>query len=1584
MASEKKIPKIGSSFVSCSTLNRQKCIICQKTTKDSLCSTDKGVSEVRKAAEIRQDIVAERISKLEDDELFSYHMSNLCYKNYTHSTSLAKIKASMPARTSEGDAPDTEMTSPETNKRQTRSHSTPRAPPSSAKDDEVKYKIKCVVCGNLSHKKVYEKGRIEVIDRARSLIDAAIAFQDAVYTRIADLETPSSLIAADIYVHKLCINNYIKSYERTLSENEPTPSTPRPNIKPILFERAVPYIDQLLSEGKCCTLTELVEFLKSFLEVGEELSSELRTRDVRELLETHYGDKINLVPNSRVNESYFLYSSSINAELLALKIKNQNIMAEAGKMVRAELLKVNFGLQDSFCDKNDLKRSWEETTMPDCLMTFFGALFNIPKSKLFKQTIEDLEDVLDASDEIQETAEDEPWKRHHKSVKLHCFFQILAYTIHNGSMTTPFHSMVGHFLYSNNRSRSELTTFNRVGLSVGYNTLRSSRNLLANYAIEVSKDNVPIPSHFARGSFSQGAFDNADYKDISSLAGTDSKHYASMVLFQDATAKPSAKPLVSTTKARSKSFTASELPCQVVGPYRKPATRPSLPKDMLLTPENCSISHLDSGGARTRAMKLEFALHVVRTCLSEKPLLWTASRVLVTNANIPLMRVGFLPVIPKPITQPATVYKALQNFENVRMQMNQSVLPVWCDDGVFAPAMDIILSDPKQFKNIFLMLGPFHWTKVLLRCVGCLFAGSGIDDSLKECEVFGPLVLDSVINGKHYVRAMTGMLMIEDVIYRLMWEEFWRQHDKSSFASVSLALKVKEKFEEKKRCPSEFDELLKNVDQLLESFLSFKAECESKSEVCQFLGTWLQVASITKNAVAADREGNWDLHVSVVEDSLPVFAQFDCINYLRHGSWYAERIKVLEVSHPELYRRFSMGQWVVKDRSGWFNGIGCDMKLEQTIQRVSKGPGGHYVAGQSHKERTMAEYELLFHEIVAISNLFQTLTSKDSDNDRGDCNLGNSFAPTRNNLFNNNVIKLLDFIKQRSNPFSVEAPVPLHNIVTQQSYLPAVRKNVLNLLDNGKKVCQVFRKQRFVDKTHKMSATITKQTQPLLTFQPKATEISKEQEKIKPKDIALAQKYIEICKQRGMKMEEILTYDLLPQSPLFEGDLPAEPNKAMLVSEVEGMVDLSVWEKHSQLSTHIVVDFMSKVRQNNMSLFKTLGELCRSTISSSSHLCPQQLLHLVFDSYIEHSLKECERIRRTAVSPIDIIGMTADTLVPQQQDKFWASSVNKQNLQLLARKIVSELSDTNIMLSSVVIDDEILPTILHEKGSEEVVVQQLSNSWIEEADERLIIHVNWAVVDKHCERVIVLSNDADTFTLLLHYLPSLMQNGLKELWQQYGTGEKKRMIPLHDILQGLGEAFTKVILKAHVLTGDDSMSKIGTKHASLCNGEPMEQLSRFASEDILSEGTMKLAEEYLVRVWSGVRKTNAKTFDQLRYEYYSCYSQGIDGLPPTSSVIKCHIQRGAFSVKRKCSLINPADDGTVSYPQIAGRDNGWDMNSGICIPMKNLRFLPSLIISTCSCESGCSNNKCGCRREGLNCVVFCHGKKPIPCMNQPK
>ena len=94
------------------------------------------------------------------------------------------------------------------------------------------------------------------------------------------------------------------------------------------------------------------------------------------------------------------------------------------------------------------------------------------------------------------------------------------------------------------------------------------------------------------------------------------------------------------------------------------------------------------------------------------------------------------------------------------------------------------------------------------------------------------------------------------------------------------------------RCPEQFEALIGQVKTLHHDFQEFEKECESKSEVCTFFGVWLQLVAIIKNVVASDRDVNWNLHAATVEDSMPIFAEFECINYLRHGSWYLEQIRV--------------------------------------------------------------------------------------------------------------------------------------------------------------------------------------------------------------------------------------------------------------------------------------------------------------------------------------------------------------------------------------------------------------------------------------------------------------------------------------------------------------------------------------------------------------------------------------------------------------------------------------------------------------------------------------------------------------------
>ncbi len=123
------------------------------------------------------------------------------------------------------------------------------------------------------------------------------------------------------------------------------------------------------------------------------------------------------------------------------------------------------------------------------------------------------------------------------------------------------------------------------------------------------------------------------------------------------------------------------------------------------------------------------------------------------------------------------------------------------------------------------------------------------------------------------------------------------------------------------------------------------------------------------------------------------------------------------------------------------------------------------------------------------------------------------------------------------------------------------------------------------------------------------------------------------------------------------------------------------------------------------------------------------------------------------------------------------------------------------------------------------IIPELSN-WQKEADCRIISHIEWSV-GRGCQRAVIISNDTDSVALILRYVHHFIANDLLELWVQLGTGDRRRMIPLHIISPKLGRPFCLPLLKAHMLTGDESMSRIGTKHAALAIN-PTQLLTTFA------------------------------------------------------------------------------------------------------------------------------------------------------------
>ena len=77
------------------------------------------------------------------------------------------------------------------------------------------------------------------------------------------------------------------------------------------------------------------------------------------------------------------------------------------------------------------------------------------------------------------------------------------------------------------------------------------------------------------------------------------------------------------------------------------------------------------------------------------------------------MHVGFLPFIPKPVTEYSTIYTSILHFVKVSNRLDQEALPQFCNEGVFRVVLDIYLQKKDEFCNSNPMFGDFTQLSML-------------------------------------------------------------------------------------------------------------------------------------------------------------------------------------------------------------------------------------------------------------------------------------------------------------------------------------------------------------------------------------------------------------------------------------------------------------------------------------------------------------------------------------------------------------------------------------------------------------------------------------------------------------------------------------------------------------------------------------------------------------------------------------------------------------------------------------------------------------------------------------------------------
>ena len=709
---------------------------------------------------------------------FYYHGDNQCYKNYTHKTNIKKFKFAE----KNNEIPESSDDHDKTDNNEILNNAQNYAPKNRSLENnnqEIDTNLEipvlnldnCIICGELKHNNI-SKLCVMGKERAKKIFDASKILKDDFYLKTFAINDPEKFSNLNLKYHKTCLRAYQHSYKRLINEDVNEYVNQSLKLKNNIFT-VIKTLEPRLESGEIFSLSDVSKLLKD--EYGSDFS--IKNAKIKSCLIEYYGDTIAFVYTKNKNRSQ-LFHGSKNITKAINDSYNKDSVSDCADILKQSLKDVKYDLQDKFCDENDLKHSWKNINIPEPFLLFFSRLFDIDKDDLSNNRIDF--DFTDSSFKISNEV---------KLLRIKSLFQVMYHIRYKGTKKTPLHTLIGLFVYNVTKSKNTIMVLNRLGFSISYDDILRIRTRLAMYAKINSQNSIPLPSHFNPESYVTAAFDNFDHNEAT-LSGLGGTHDTVAVIFQDYDAnfvrnKANVSSVISDTM-RFRSFT-TKLKCQELQNFQ------GLSKIINL-PSNYSINDINNIKLipeiyETDLQKNNFVWFLLRMAISEEERKfstqninqsipsWSSFNSAVSIDDRPKQIVGYLPVLPFPVTDASTVYTCLKNFNDLLSQLQQNYLAVACDEGVYKIARHIIFENEREFDNIILFLGDFHIIKILLSCIGKYLKHSGIESIFIETELFGVCVTDQVLSGTNYARSVKGFNFLAEALRRLQIMEFLQKKE---------------------------------------------------------------------------------------------------------------------------------------------------------------------------------------------------------------------------------------------------------------------------------------------------------------------------------------------------------------------------------------------------------------------------------------------------------------------------------------------------------------------------------------------------------------------------------------------------------------------------------------------------------------------------------------------------------------------------------------------------------------------------------------------------------------------------------------
>ena len=296
----------------------------------------------------------------------------------------------------------------------------------------------------------------------------------------------------------------------------------------------------------------------------------------------------------------------------------------------------------------------------------------------------------------------------------------------------------------------------------------------------------------------------------------------------------------------------------------------------------------------------------------------------------------------------------------------------------------------------------------------------------------------------------------------------------------------------------------------------------------------------------------------------------------------------------------------------------------------------------------------------------------------------------------------------------------------------------------------------------------------------------------------------------------------------------------------------------------IILDGMAIVQKlkktKDTKTCRDLGEVFIKRVKLESRQYDE--VYLIFDQYIEGSLKERTRHKRTGGKGIQykVTDNTCIDNIPLK--KFLSHIETKQELTVyLARLLVNYFEENNT--NYVVVYDTVCETNID--GFEEALKEHSQ----EEAATLMVLYALEIADRDPFSKVCVVSPDTDVFLLFISMYPRLC----KDIIFKTGSGDNLREIDIDAAYEALDPKHSSAILGFHAFTGCDQTGKFYGKTKAFCwktliesSDEELAALQKLGeSEELPTEDMILGLEAFTMRLYRQNVPHSVKSLSDMRW-----------------------------------------------------------------------------------------------------------------------